>query len=111
MENADAPFASSPNNCYFDDKTSQEDLKCKVRFNVNPNATFRSVTEARTGEIATTKYFENLIIDELFVTMSSSEIILVKSVVFTSKLFRKKEEAKLDQFEVENLPSHAYMPY
>ena len=52
----DAPFASFPNDCYFDDKTPQEDLCCKVSFSVNPSATFRSVTESSTGEITFTKY-------------------------------------------------------
>ena len=51
----DTPFASSPNDCYFDDKTPRENLYCKVNFSVNPNAAFLSVTESSTGEIAFTK--------------------------------------------------------
>ena len=106
MENADAPFASSPNDCYFDDKTPQEDLKCEVRFNVNPNAAFHSVTIASTGEIAMIKYFKNEMFFELFETISSSKITFAKSVIqqdFISKLFCWKEAVKLKELKVKNL--------
>ena len=77
----DAPFVTSPNNCYFDNKTPPEDLKCEVRFNVNPNATFRSVTENDTGEITITKYNKTRYLVDFFWAITSSKIPLVKSIV------------------------------